>query len=337
MDMAKRKYSKMKKIEPAVQTMLFATKTTSGGSVGKFHVDLSQCASIMNRRFYRQGINWAVSSIKITSSVTGTVSVSKLPNTWILSNAWEKSFRVWQQMIKNATDESGSESIKGKFLDFKIFADEAHHQDGFEQNLLPVDGAGNAYAPGQWDQANIFIPVTGTGSAQEFDLIAVGQNDPGVSPITGNNAKSIIQGYADSRALPSVADPNVPADAAANWMVTLFNDGIIQDGAVVQELLTVGDQPPYLYENSIDPSTGLPVPDTMYPGGETQAPGLEFHDSDTLTATTIGGMSRLKGGNFPCGLLQFQWAPSTTGNILIQVDLVPGTHRGYLCEPMTEM
>ena len=60
--MAKRKYSKMSKIQPAEMTLNFVTDTVDAGTVGNFYIDLSQCASIVNRRFYRQGINWAVSS-----------------------------------------------------------------------------------------------------------------------------------------------------------------------------------------------------------------------------------------------------------------------------------
>jgi hypothetical protein len=46
----------------------------------------------------------------------------------------------------------------------------------------------------------------------------------------------------------------------------------------------------------------------------------------------------MKGGNFPCGLIKINAANSgSTANILIQLDLVPGDHRGYLCESMTEM
>jgi cell wall assembly regulator SMI1 len=96
-------------------------------------------------------------------------------------------------------------------------------------------------------------------------------------------------------------------------------------------LIELGDQPPYPYEGD---GTNL---DTVYPGGETNVPNLVTHDFDTITSTTISGMSRMKGGNFPCGLMNFAWIPSSTAGITIQVDLVPGTHRGYLCEPMTEM
>ena len=99
--MARRRKSK---IQPAVQTMVFRFDVDSGQQMN--FIDLSQCASILNRRFYRQGLNWAVSGFKVLTQQEGEISIQKLPNTWIMSNAWEKSFRAWQQMIKNATDGS---------------------------------------------------------------------------------------------------------------------------------------------------------------------------------------------------------------------------------------
>ncbi len=315
--------------------MVFATPTiTSEGGNDQFYIDLSQCASLMNRRFYRQGINWAVSSIKVLSAdFEGAITISKLPNTWVMSNAWEKSFRAWQQMIKNATDEAGSASIKGKFLDFKIFADAQHHSDGIAANLLPNDSAANTAEPGQWQASDITIPTQGTGAAVDYELIAVGPNDPGVSPASGKDAKSIIQGYADSRALPYEQDPNVPADANTNWMIDMFDDGTAQDSAVTNMLETTGDEAPYPYEG--DGTNN----DTMYPGGETNLPALQTHDIEFITPTTIGGTTLFRGGNFPCGLIKFDCTNSgkTTSNVLIQIDLVPGNHRGYLCESMVEM
>jgi len=35
--------------------------------------------------------------------------------------------------------------------------------------------------------------------------------------------------------------------------------------------------------------------------------------------------------------MKFTYVPNETTNLRIQIDLVPGNHRGYLCEPMTEM
>ncbi len=327
-----RKNGRMKKIEPSVQTMSFILPA---GAPALNTIDLSQCASLMNRRFYRQGINWAVSGFRVISpsGVTGSLSVTKLPNTWVLSNAWEKSFRAWQRMIKNATEEAGTSSIKGKFLDFKIFANATHHSAGVGANLLPIDGSANVYAPGQWQMSDITIPTQGTGAAIDYELIAVGPNLPGAGA-SGKDAYSLIQGYADSRALPSPEDPNVPADANTNWMLNLFDDGTAQDAAVTNMLEVTGDNPPYPYEGD-----AAGTADTMYPGGETQAPGLEYHDSAYITGTTIGGITPMRGSNFPCGLIQISHdlTEPASGAVLLQVDLVPGHHRGYLCEPMTEM
>ncbi len=98
------------KIQPAVMTLDLQTPTVTAGTVGEFTADLSQIASLVNRRFYRQGLNWAVSGFKITSAVNGSVAVLKIPNTWVASNAWEKSFRAWNKQQMDAVDEAGAES-----------------------------------------------------------------------------------------------------------------------------------------------------------------------------------------------------------------------------------
>ena len=324
------------KIQPAVQTFRFNAPTVTGGSAGVYYIDLSQCASLMNRRFYRQGLNWAVAGIKIFSSVNGGVSIQKLPNTWVMSNAWEKSFRAWREMIKNAVDETGAQSVQGKFLDFKIFADAEHHRQGFANNLLPLSfdvTSNTVFTPtaGQWQASDVTLVDQGTGTSTDFELIAVGPNNPGVGA-SGKNAKSIIQGYADSRALPNKDDPNVPGDANNNWLINIFDEGNNQDSAVINMLETTGDNPPYPFEGD-----NAGTADTMYPGGETQLPTLQLHDTKFVTSTTIGGETYCKGGNFPCGLIAIGWQPESTAGLSIQIDMVPGNHRGYLAESMVEM
>ena len=335
--MARRKSNK---IEPSVMSFILNTPPTTGGSTGQFTCDLSQVASLMNRRFYRQGINWAVAGIKIISSGSGTVLVKKLPNTWVLSNAWEKGMRTWLKMSNEALSET--ESVRPKFMDYKIYADSVHHNAGYGANLLPLGQSLVAYTEGEWDASVMSIPVgpefNVPNDINEYEIIATGANYPGASPATTLDAVSLIEGYAASRALPNLHNPNTPADSTdvssqtpENWMVATFNEGTDQTHEVLENLELTNMRPPYPYEgDSINP-------DTMYPNGANQAPGLEIHDWVQLSGTTIGGQSRAKGGNFPCGLMRFDWTPETTSNIIIQVDLVPGNHRGYLCEPMTEM
>lgn len=341
--MAKRNYRKSsKKIQPAPLKLNFAFSPTTASKESNY-VDLSQVASIVNRRFYRQGLNWAVSGFKFLtgSNVTGEVSINKLPNTWVMSNSWEKGFRAWQHMIKNATDEQGLQSIKGKFLDFKIYANEDHHSAGFGQNLLP-HSAPTLSSPiivagaGQWQASEIELPSTTGFPGQSFayEIIAVGPNSPGAGA-SGLNAKSLIAGYEVSRSLPYATDPNTPDDAsdtAQNWILGLFNDGTNQDSDVVQMLETTGDKAPYPFE---DDGTNI---DTQYPGGANQMSSLEIHSQEYITSTTIGGTTHLPGGNFPCGLIEIGTSGFKAGDLLLmEISLVPGSHRGYLAEPMTEM
>jgi hypothetical protein len=255
-----------------------------------------------------------------------------------MSNAWEKGFRAWQKMNNEALEES--EGVRPRFLDFKIYADAAHHTAGYAGNLLPLS-AGGTYVPGEWEASKYAIPdntLGATGGVREREVIAVGSNFPGAGA-SGFNAVSLIEGYANSRGLPNVLDPNVPDDAGdvvgsgENWIAQLDSEGTQQIDSVIDDMITENNIAPYPFEND-----GVNV-DTMYPGGANQGTGLAFHDSEYVTGTTVGGTTRLQGGLFPCGLIKvtiINSSSSSLGNALY-VDLVPGHHRGYLCEPMTEM
>jgi hypothetical protein len=346
MGMAKRNYSKRNKIEPAVQTIVLALPATTSGTTSVTYADLSQIASIVNRRFYRQGINWAVAGFKFLTAapsggnqLIGAVTVEKLPNTWVMSNAWEKGMRSWTKMNREALAEAPS--VRPKFLDFKIYADAGHHTAGYGANLLPYTGSGAATA-GEWEPSKFLIPdsTSPSGAVYSREAIAVGANYPGAGA-SGLNAISLIEGYAASRGLPNVLDPNTPDDAGnadgavpQNWMSALFNDGTSQTEEVLEDMIGENNLAPYPFEND-----GVHT-DTMYPGGANQLSGLQIHDSTSYGATTIGGTTRIKGGNFPCGLIKISHAvtaESQTHNVVLYLDLVPGNHRGYMCEPMTEM
>jgi hypothetical protein len=348
--MARRNNNKMtrqRKMEPAVLTLSMPTASVGGGTpaITEF-VDLSQVCSLINRRFYRQGLNWAVGGIKILTQTgfTGSISTSKLPSTWVMSNAWHKSFAAWQQMNNEALAET--ESVRPRFLDFKVYADHSHHTAGFAANLMPLsqDGTGAPALPatqGEWEASKVSIPYGSTAPGQSVDreLLAVGPSYPGISPVSGANAVSIIEGYASSRGLPNVLDPNVPDDssdaegtAPQNWMAALSNKGTDQTEEVLENMITENNIAPYPFEND-----GVNN-DTMYPGGANQLTGLEIHDVSFVNPTTVGGHTRIKGGMFPCGLIRFDIENTgSSSNTLIQIELVPGTHRGYLAEPMQDM
>jgi hypothetical protein len=140
--------------------------------------------------------------------------------------------------------------------------------------------------------------------------------------------------------LPNIADPNTPDDSSdigggtpENWMQAIFNEGTDQAADVIEDMITENTIAPYPFEND-----GVST-DTMYPGGANQAAYLQIHDQHPVTSSTLGGTTRLKGGNFPCGLVKFQLFNYSLFDVDmgLLIDMVPGNHRGYLAEPMTEM
>lgn len=348
--MAKRKSKRShSKIQPSVltfglsETLPAATQPGGPGTpvIGTSttkYIDLSQVASVVNRRFYRQGLNWAVAGMKFLQSDSSTtdpqtpsgfINVQKLPNTWVMNNAWTKAFRNWEDMNDKAQD--GDERVEGRFLDFKIYADSGHLQAGYISNWRPA-----GYTPGEWIPSEIRVPQS-TGGSIPFEFIAVGDNYPGPG-FSGKDAVSLVQGYANSRSLPAVSDPNNPTDLVdgvgatpENWIASLTNEGTSQDANVIADIVAY-DQPPYPYEND-----GIHVT-TMYPGGAVQSPILQVHDQALVTGTTIGGTTRIKGGNFPCGLIKVDVVNYALAqlDLILLIDMVPGNHRGYLAESMLE-
>lgn len=334
--MAKRMKSK---IQPAVQTLVFSGNVDVDEDF-KGYIDLSQCVSLMNRRFYRQGLNWAVAGFKLvvrqtsgSDPIFARATVSSLPNTWVMSNAWEKGFRAWMKQQKDALSEN--ESVSPKYLDFKTYMS-SDHLDATD-NLLPIDSRDVTVTSDKsfWQYSQIVIPeYAGTGQAYEFPIVAIGPNNLA-------SHLSLVDGYAASRGIPQPDDPNTPADVSTdqNWLTAMFNDGTRQDKTVIENLTEEQVHPPYAVED------GVVYTDTQYPAGANNIPNPLIVDETYLTNGTIGlpMVAGLKGGNFPCGLIEFRFNNFNTGadsgqaSWDLYVDLVPGTHRGYLVEPMTEM
>ncbi len=328
-----------KKIQPAVKTMAFNMPVFANN-----YIDLSQCASILNRRFYRQGLNWAVAGFTFFTGGTGSINISKIPDTWVASNSWMKGFAAWQEMNRDALSET--ESVKPKFLDFKVYMDNLHHVAGSAGNLLPVDADSVPAGAGEWEYSKYHIPNTAVDSSDPTsnnprEIIWTGANyqGPGAS---GDFAVSLIEGYAASRGLPDIEDPNAPADAssvngslAQNWLAALDNDFDQQAGEVLADMISENNQAPYPYEGD-----GTAV-DTQYPGGANQLPGLEVHDTLLVTSTTVGGKTTSHGANFQGGLIRIDTninAPiSETTGVACLVHLVAGPHRGYMCQKMQDV
>lgn len=307
------------KIEPAVMTMNFNI-----GDRQLSYLSLSKAASVLNRRFYRAGLNWAVAGFRFAYEGTGlNIQVRTLPNTWVISGAYEKAFRKWKRQQDEALEQSDSEEVKARFNDFKVFADALHHGQGPANDLVPVSPGGlnvvaTNYLPAEeWLYSEIVIPNDGApGVTNEYNLVMVGNSF--------GTYKSVVEGYVNSRNVPQSPDPLQPAPVSTSWM---------------QEMFDVGDNADEITDNAQFRNDQLPYDQDVYPGQLTNGGEMQLHREISFTGTTIGAHQGMEGCNVPCGLIQISHnGVGLEANALtLQVMLVPGTHRGYLAESMLEM
>ena len=323
----------MPKMDPAPLTFNMPLPAVSGNTVK--YCDLSQIASILNRRFYRQGLQWAVQGFTLhTFASAGVMEISRVPSTWTAANGWMKAMSAWNKQQMDAVEEAGAESAVARFRDFKIFADEQHVANGFADNLLPGVKLGatpgwQVAIPGEWEPSQIVVPnILADASGSEVDPVEYLLHMTGINNNSGLS-RGIIEGYADSRAFPHSPDPVAPAiGSSQNWLRQMFD---------------VGNDNVPITSNATERNDELPYRQVEYPGGEIQLPGMDFHDAINITSTTVGGKSTAKGGVFPCGLVKLKYS-STLGATqqgeylsVLQIHLVPGSARGYMTETMQEM
>jgi len=324
----RRKQSRSSKLD-SVMTMVFPIEMVESGVNQTNFIDISQCASILNRRFYRQGLEWAVAGFTFVSTpgVVGSMSISKLPDTWMSDNGYTKAYHAWKRQQDDAIEEAGAESAVAKFRDFKISMSPDHVDNAFTGNMLPL-GFTAGVNTGEWERSKIVVPnITPDASGSEVDpgefvLHMCGVND--YAPAGAQHSRGIIEGYADSRAYPHSPDPVSPAlDSDDNWLRAMFD---------------VGNDSSEIVDNATDTNDDLPYDQVNYPGGETITPTEQLHDITWITGTTIGGKTSIPGSNFKCGLIRVD--TQLTGQTYEEagalfVHLVPGSHRGYLAERLT--
>jgi len=306
------------KIEPAVKSLRFTLDPT----IGQYqYIDLMQCASVLNRRAYRQGMNVAVGGFTVIGSGTGTgfITVNRLPETWVMSNAWTKGFRAWQRQQNETLEDGDQESVKARFNDFKIYFDQAHYDANTRptgSNLLPLGTAGVAYPAGEWDYSQIVVPNYGApGTNWEPYMQMIGGQPPVGSPASFG----LIQAYANSRATPQSPDPVV-------------TPGLLGLDNVFKSMFDVGDNNADILANVVGKNNDLPYDQDDYPGEVGDQ--AEFVSSIRIVNTQ--SQTQVAGGAFPCGLIQLDTS-ALSGAVQFIVHLVPGPARGYLAESMLEM
>jgi len=332
--MARRK-SKTQRLQPAPMKLYFGVDVAEGGSSTSY-ISIAHALSRLNRRFYRQGYNYAVANVKITQypsnpAASGSTSyVNTLPHTWPTANSWMKSYSLWKEQQDEALAESGSQETVARFRDFKISMEDGHTVGtdltpgtmGPGRTLgpfLPGPLSGGFALPSdEWQSSQIVIPNDGAaGVTNEYLLHMVGADTAG--------SKGMIQGYADSRAVPTSPDPSGPL-VKDSWMAEMFD---------------VGNQSNEVLVNAQLHNNELPYDQDEYPGGSLNNIQLETQGFNWNQSSV--GINTWSTGPFtaPCGLIRVDFMfqnqiPGDNNSNIIEVTLVPGKYKGYLAESMEE-
>lgn len=327
----------MAKIQPSPLKISFQIKP------GVSTIDCSMAVSAISRRFMRQGNNWAVQDLEIfvapgSIASTGLVTVSKLQDTWMVSNAWHKSYAFWREMVKEFALDI-QPSIRPKYMDFKIFMNVDHYNDwaankaagGEGQQstasalgtLSPIDLTSTFVLPGEWIPSKFITPAVGSATVDEWYLQMHG-------PDTATAVGLVFQ-YSKSRSVPQSPDPDT-GGAGSSVFNNVFDQGTPQSDAVIADALDENDELPYDQDN--------------YPGGNTNFDTGQIVLWDGLTTSnTMGHVSKLHTGPFnaQCGLIQIHnnvlgtESPNPPQNLYAILTLVPGDNRGYLTQPMQDV
>lgn len=313
--------------DPNIMKMQFDLPLGVPGNTTHY-VDISQIVSLINRKFLRQGLNWVVSNLELWTDGNTQCTVAKLPDSWVMANAWTKSFKLWQDSQDQVLDVDGR-SIVSPYHDFKVFYDSDHEVAGVGGNLIPslfqIAAAGASY---DWDPIEVQIPndpVPGT---------TTGYNMHAIGPSTATS-KGMIAGYAASRARPQQREPNVvDVISPEGWMREMFDVGDNLE-EIREDLEDNNVSPPYL--------VGAPGSQLeYYPGGASNASTDLAFLQDVLVTRAATSLNADSTGSFmaPCGLLKLVTkyaAESAPSAILLFLEVSPGPVKGFLAQPMQEM
>lgn len=310
--------------------------------VGVSWLDSAQILSIMNRKLYRQGMQYAIADVEIIngSDTSSSVYVNRMCNNWVTANSWTKGYYHWKAQQDEAMREAGNSSTIGTYRDFKIFMNVEHANADSDEVL---DNAMGWITPAaaklvdsesqyDWEYSQVVVPNDGgtAGNSVEYYLHMNGPDAPSTAP---NQSKGLIEAYAESRSRPQATDPNVidqPSGVEGGLYSEMEDLGEIQDDVVVNARYT-NDQPPYVIGNSSQYG--------WYPYGANMGAGTDrSHVQDILTlrsGSSSLAMDNTGGFLAPCGLIQF----TNFGDdvLTLRVTWVAGDYQGVAARPMKEM
>ena len=287
---------------------------------GSSYIDIAEGLSQVNRRAYRQGMEYAVGKIAFgyaanpQAVLNVSLAVGTAGNTWVVHNAWKKAYAHWIAQQRRARRLIGK-SAKPTWEDFKVYLDDAHRAG---TSLGVLAGDGGAVGTGEWDYSVLHIQDDSHAIAEWYMHIIGGD--------VGSTDRGLILGYQQSRATVQAEDPELPAEYSSNMYTALADDLDDVAPAVADDMEDENDEPPYDHDD--------------YPGSDTNSDSPWTQDFALAGSTVPLGV--VPGFVAQCGLVKFNLtardaqggAGATAPSTNVAVHLVPGSYKGVLASPM---
>lgn len=285
------------------------------GNNDSHYIDLAQGLSVMNRRAYRQGLYYYVSSITVHDSNQDVwVKFATAPDTWYVKNSWTRAFRAWSKM--NSISSPGNDlDIASQYHDFKIWLS-TNHRLNTDSNLLPygktdydnvtigADGIWSTWslntaqplAAGEWEKSKIYNAETGL----DKDFILLGD--------TTADSYGMLNGYMNTRRSVPSESPDEEEDIdTTDFIVNMFTETTGTQDNVITDMQDKNDEPPY--------HPTLHAIET-------------FIVAQTANSAGAGSVTRTPGFVVPFGLLEVITNSATDGKIEVVVELASGSYNG---------
>lgn len=296
----------MAKIQPAQRTLIYTGTPSSGGLT--FDIDLARDLSALNRRLYRQGMQYYVQSVELARGDTGIsiMTVQTAGDTWMVHNAWKKGFKLWKSQQNDV--ERVMPGLQGKWADFKIELD-----DNSSTLAVPVAGDMGTIVTDEWNLSNFVWDDDGTERSPTFCLI-------GASAVTSKIG--LIQEYHISRQQIEPGPSGITEASDSIYAKSLGTDEM--SDVLVDVIEFDNDIPPYDLDEMVGGDTVADAPFTQ----------------DVVVASTAQ-KAVTSGFTAECGLLRVnigsvQADGSTASDVahMVKVVLAPGPYKGVMAAPM---
>ena len=303
-----RSRSKAKKMVPAMRYLRYElVNSGSAGTETSHFIDLARDLSRTNRRLYRAGRDYHVKRITVVSKNTpngeNRISFSTIPHNWATAGAWNRGFKTWNLMNKEATHNLTND-ISGTWSDFKVYMSNDHRASG--NILTPLDNGGGAATGGEWTYS-VLISPDGTTADDTFSIHMLGDS---VGSAGAWTSVGLVKSFGETRATVDTDQPNVPGTASDDPLLNVFDYGTTVD-EVINRLEADNDNPPYAVSD--------------YPGADVNMPKPIVVQDTTI----VDGKSTVGGFNAMLGLIEIESSsPIANDRYSVLVELAPGSYRG---------